>query len=125
MRREEENRDPSWRRPFRGDCAHYPSLGVYWLPPKSADARYQVASRDSRCLHWPPVAGSSSRQAHQVPSKWAARASAGEPALRFSTPNQLAPLVASLIFFIASSMVKVFGFCTAGNSLKVSANLAA
>ena len=38
---------------------------------------------------------------------------------------QLEPAVASLIFAIASSMVNEFGFCTAGNSLNVSANLAA
>ena len=36
-----------------------------------------------------------------------------------------APLAASDIFAIASSMVKLSGFWTGGNSLKVSANFAA
>ena len=38
---------------------------------------------------------------------------------------QLEPPVASCIFLRASSMVKVFGFCTGGNSLNVSANFEA
>ena len=38
---------------------------------------------------------------------------------------QLEPAIASLILASASSTVKVFGFCTGGNSLKVAANIAA
>jgi hypothetical protein len=38
---------------------------------------------------------------------------------------QLEPAAASLIFFMASSIVKLLGRWTAGNSLNVSANFAA